>query len=160
MTSAITWLEALVGTLPLPLLEVWGRFAYLAGLVLAICAFGGITFRIGDRWGIGRERLAWDARAFLSVPLTSVLIIAAGYLGSVIVLVPGAQTFESLKDLREVRHPRDAPRTVLPFRRRRPRILQARNRGPGRHHRGGSARAVGSTFWFELPAQPWGQTLV
>ena len=75
MTSVITWLEAIVGTLPLPLLEVWGRFSYLAGLVLAICAFGGLTFRIGDRWGFGRERLTWDTRAFLSVPLTSVLII-------------------------------------------------------------------------------------
>src|SRR6185312_2302564 len=37
--------------------------------------------------------------AFLSVPLTFVLIIASGYIGSFIVLVPGAQTFESLKDL-------------------------------------------------------------
>src|SRR5207247_3670659 len=34
-----------------------------------------------------------------SLPLTSVLIIATGYIGSFIVLVPGAQTFESLKDL-------------------------------------------------------------
>jgi PAS domain S-box-containing protein len=33
------------------------------------------------------------------VPLTFVLIIATGYIGSFIVLVPGAQTFESLKDL-------------------------------------------------------------
>ena len=99
MTAVITWLENIVGTIPLPLLEVWGRFSYLAGLVLAVCAFGGFTFRIGERWGFGRERLTWDAKAFLSVPLTSVLIIAAGYAGSFIVLVPGAQTFESLKDL-------------------------------------------------------------
>ena len=76
-----------------------GRFSYLVGLVLAVCAFGGFTFRIGERWGFGRERQTWDAKAFLSVPLTSVLIIAAGYVGSFIVLVPGAQTFESLKDL-------------------------------------------------------------
>ena len=33
------------------------------------------------------------------MPLTFVLIIATGYIGSFIVLVPGAQTFESLKDL-------------------------------------------------------------
>ena len=85
--------------IPLPLLEVWGRFSYLVGLGLAICAFGGFTFRIGDRWGFGRERQTWDAKAFLSMPLTLVLIIAAGYIGSFIVLVPGAQTFESLKDL-------------------------------------------------------------
>ena len=78
---------------------MWGRFSYLVGLVLAVCAFGGFTFRIGERWGFGRERQTWDAKAFLSLPLTFVLIIATGYLGSFIVLVPGAQTFESLKDL-------------------------------------------------------------
>ena len=33
------------------------------------------------------------------MPLTCVLIIASGYIGSFIVLVPGAQTFKSLKDL-------------------------------------------------------------
>ena len=99
MTAVITWLEEIFGTLPLPLLEVWGRFSYLVGFVLAICAFAGFTFRTGERWGFGRERQTWDTRAFLSMPLTFVLIIAAGYLGSFIVLVPGAQTFESLKDL-------------------------------------------------------------
>jgi PAS domain S-box-containing protein len=76
-----------------------GRFAYIVGLFLAVCAFGGFTFRIGEHWGFGRERLTWDGKAFLSVPLTSVLVIATGYIGSFIVLVPGAQTFESLKDL-------------------------------------------------------------
>jgi two-component system, sensor histidine kinase and response regulator len=99
MTAVITWLEEIFGTLPLPLLEVWGRFSYLVGFVLAICAFGGFTFRTRGRWGFGRERQTWDTRAFLSMPLTFVFIIAAGYLGSSIVLVPGAQTFESLKDL-------------------------------------------------------------
>ena len=99
MTSVITWLETIVSTIPLPLLEVWSRFSYLVGLVLAICAFGGFTFRIGDRWGFGRERQAWDDKAFLCIPLTFILIIATGYIGSFVVLVPGAQTFESLKDL-------------------------------------------------------------
>ena len=99
MTSVISWLEAIVSTIPLPLLEVWGRFSYIVGLVLAICAFGGFTFRIGDQWGFGRERQAWDDKAFLCIPLTFVLIIATGYIGSFVVLVPGAQTFESLKDL-------------------------------------------------------------
>ena len=99
MTSVISWLEAFVSAIPLPLLEVWSRFSYIIGLILAICAFGGFTFRIGDRWGFGRERQTWDARAFLSLPLTFVLVIASGYVGSFIVLVPGAQTFESLKDL-------------------------------------------------------------
>jgi signal transduction histidine kinase/CheY-like chemotaxis protein len=99
MTSAITRLEEIVSAIPLPLLEVWSRFGYIVGFVLAVCAFGRFTFRIGGRWGFGRERQTWDAKAFLSLPLTFVLIIAGGYVGSFIVLVPGAQTFESLKDL-------------------------------------------------------------
>jgi len=99
MTAIITWYEMIVGSIPLPLLEVLGRFSYIVGLFLAFCAFGGFTFRIGDHWGFGRARQTWNARAFLSVPLTFVLIIASGYIGSFIVLVPGAQTFESLKDL-------------------------------------------------------------
>ena len=76
-----------------------GGSAYIVGLFLAICAFGGFTFRIGEHWGFGRARQRWDTKAFLSMPLTFVLIIASGYIGSFIVLVPGAQTFESLKDL-------------------------------------------------------------
>src|SRR6476646_10415112 len=99
MKDIVTWFEMVVGSIPLPVLEVWGRFAYVVGLLLAVCAFGGFTFRIGDRWKFGRLRQTWDARAFLSVPLTFVLVVATGYIGSSIVLVPGAQTFESLKDL-------------------------------------------------------------
>src|SRR5258708_18259525 len=99
MTAIVTWYETIVSTIPLPLLEVLGRFAYIVGLFLAACAFGGFTFRVGEHWGFGRSRQTWNVHAFLSVPLTFVLIIATGYIGSFIVLVPGAQTFESLKDL-------------------------------------------------------------
>jgi len=99
VTDVINWLEAIVQGMPTPLLEVWGRFSYVVGLLLTICAFGSFTFRIGDRWGFGRARQTWNAKAFLSMPLTAVLVIASSYLGSFIVLVPGAQTFESLKDL-------------------------------------------------------------
>lgn len=99
MSAIIAWIEAVWSTLPLPLLEVWGRFAYLVGFVLAVAAFGGFTFRPGGRWGFGREQQAWDSKAILSIPLTFVIILVSGYLGSFIVLVPGAQTFESLKDL-------------------------------------------------------------
>src|SRR6478735_6243090 len=99
MTAIVAWLDAVLSNIPLPVLEVWGRFSYVVGLLVAICAFGGFTFRIGDHWGFGRARQRWDTRAFLSIPLTCVLIIATGYVGSFIVLVPGAQTFESLKDL-------------------------------------------------------------
>src|SRR4249920_3131727 len=99
MKDVVTWFELVVGSVPLPVLEVWGRFAYIVGLFLAICAFGGFTFRIGERWGFGRMRHAWDAKAFLTMPLMFVLVVAGGYIGSFIVLVPGAQTFESLKDL-------------------------------------------------------------
>ncbi len=99
MTAIVAWLDAVLSSIPLPVLEVWGRFSYVVGLFVAICAFGGFTFRIGNHWGFGRARQGWDAKAFLSIPLTCVLIIAFGYIGSFIVLVPGAQTFESLKDL-------------------------------------------------------------
>jgi two-component system, sensor histidine kinase and response regulator len=99
MTAVVAWFEAVLSNIPLPVLEVWGRFAFVVGLFLAICAFGGFTFRIGEHWGFGRARQGWDTKAFLSVPLTFVLIITTGYIGSFIVLVPGAQTFESLKDL-------------------------------------------------------------
>jgi PAS domain S-box-containing protein len=97
--SVVTWLEATFRDLPLPLLEVWGRIAFILGFVLAVYAFGGFTFRLGKQWGLGREQQAWDAKAFLAIPLTFLLIVVTGYLGSFIVLVPGAQTLESLKDL-------------------------------------------------------------
>jgi PAS domain S-box-containing protein len=99
MIAVVAWLDAVLSNIPLPVLEVWGRFSYVVGLFVAICAFCGFTFRIGDHWGFGRARQGWDTKAFLSIPLTCVLIIATGYIGSFIVLVPGAQTFESLKDL-------------------------------------------------------------
>ncbi|XDD49743.1 PAS domain S-box protein [Leptospira sp. WS92.C1] len=99
MYVVIQWLEFIFQSIPLPLLEVWGRFGYIIGIVLMIFAFGGFTFRTGKRWGLGKERQAWDAQALLSIPFTFVLIFITGYLGSFIILVPGAQTFESLKDL-------------------------------------------------------------
>lgn len=99
MDNAIKSIEAVFATIPLSLLEVWGGFGYLLGLVLMVCAFGGFTFRPAGRWGLGRAQQTWDAKALRSVLLTFVLILGAGYVGSFIVLVPGAQTFESLKDL-------------------------------------------------------------
>ena len=48
MTAVVAWFEAVVSNIPLPVLEVWGRFAFVVGLFLAICAFGGFTFRIGS----------------------------------------------------------------------------------------------------------------
>ena len=99
MKSIIQWLEGTFQALPLPILEAWGNVAYVLGLALAVCAFGGFTLRPGGRFGLGRESHAWDAQAFASLPLTFVLIIASGTLGSFVVLVPGAQTLESLKDL-------------------------------------------------------------
>jgi two-component system sensor histidine kinase/response regulator len=97
--AIVQWLGALFSAIPLPLMEVWGRFAYLLGLLLMLVAYGGFTLRPGGHWGLGRVRQTWDAKALLSVALTFVLILLSGYIGSFIVLVPGAQTFESLKDL-------------------------------------------------------------
>jgi hypothetical protein len=99
MSSVIQWLEAAVRAIPLPLLEVWGQFAFFVGFVLGVFAFGGFTFRLGHGWGVGREQHAWNGKAFVSIPVTFLAIVVTGYLGSFIVLVPGAQTFESLKDL-------------------------------------------------------------
>lgn len=99
MPAIVAWIERTFAAIPLPLLEAWGLSAYLIGLGLAVCAFGRFTFRIGDEWGFGRERQSWNERAFLSIPLTFILIVAGGYAGSFIVLVPEAQTFEALKDL-------------------------------------------------------------
>src|SRR5690348_6189231 len=99
MDRVLAWVEAIFEAVPLPLLEVWGRFGYLVGFVLMVCAFGGVTFRPAGRWRLGWERQAWDAKALQSVALTFVLVLVNGYVGSFIVLVPGAQTFESLKDL-------------------------------------------------------------
>ena len=99
MQSLLSTGEALIGQVPLPILGVWGRLAYILGWVLMVCAFGGITFRVGSAWLIGREKQHWDSQSFLALPLTFVLVISTGYLGSFIPLVHGAQTFESLKDL-------------------------------------------------------------
>ncbi|HVZ80244.1 MAG TPA: PAS domain-containing protein [bacterium] len=99
MNLALRSLEDLFASLPLPLLAVWGQLAFIIGFALALAAFGGFTFRPGGHWGLGREHQAWDTKALLSIPLTFLLIVLTGYIGSFIVLVPGAQTFESLKDL-------------------------------------------------------------
>lgn len=99
MKAILVWLEALFEVLPLEALKLWGTVSYVIGWGLAIGAFGGFTYRPAGRWGLGRERQAWDGQAFLAIPTTFVLVIVAGYLGSFVVLVPGAQTFESLKDL-------------------------------------------------------------
>ncbi len=99
MTAVINWLEAIVAAIPLPLLEVWGRFSYLAGLVLAVCAYGGFTFRIGERWQVRPEAAAVGHEGVPGYASDVRPVSASGYVGSSIVLVPGAQTFESLKDL-------------------------------------------------------------
>ncbi|EPG75288.1 PAS domain S-box protein [Leptospira fainei serovar Hurstbridge str. BUT 6] len=99
MNPILRWFEGIFALLPLPLLEVWGRFGYLIGFALMLSAYGGFTFRPGGRWGFGRERQTWDSQSLLSIAITFVLILITGPLGSLIVLVPGAQTFESLKDL-------------------------------------------------------------
>lgn len=99
ITATLNWLERLFASIPLPLFEVWGRFGYLLGLVLMVLAYGNISLSIDRGWALGRQKQVWDARAFQSMIITFVAIFVTGYIGSSIVLVPGAQTFESLKDL-------------------------------------------------------------
>jgi len=99
MHAVITWLEALFQAIPLNMLQVWGGLGYLVGLVLMVAAYAGLTVRPNGRWGLGQTRQSWDSKAMLSMVITFAAIFATGYIGSFIVLVPGAQTFESLKDL-------------------------------------------------------------
>jgi len=99
MHAVIKMLEALFNQIPLSLLEVWGRLGYLIGFALMLCAYGGVTFRAGGRWALGSTSQCWNSRALIASIFTFTIIFITGYLGSAIVLVPGAQTFESLKDL-------------------------------------------------------------
>ena len=99
MHAVIKWLESVFAAIPLNLLEVWGGFGYLLGFALMLAAYGGLTFKPHGRWGLGLSRQSWDNRALLSTVITFAAIFVTGYIGSFIVLVPGAQTFESLKDL-------------------------------------------------------------
>jgi len=98
MSAFVAWLETMFAALPFEFLEAWGRVAYVVGIALLILAYGGFTFMPAGRWGFGRERQVWGAAAFKAMAATAILIIGSGYIGSFIVLVPGAQTFESLKD--------------------------------------------------------------
>ncbi len=99
MSSIITALEHFFQSIPLQLLEIWGSFGFLIGLFFMICAFGGITFSPGGSFGIGRHKQIWDSKAFYAIIYTFLFVTLTGYIGSTIVLVQGAQTFESLKDL-------------------------------------------------------------
>jgi signal transduction histidine kinase/DNA-binding NarL/FixJ family response regulator len=99
MHAVINWLESVFAGIPLGLLELWGRFGYLLGFALMLCAYGGFVLGTQGRWGLGRMRQSWSGRALGSALITFVAIFVGGYIGSFIVLVPGAQTFESLKDL-------------------------------------------------------------
>lgn len=99
MIAIVKWVESVFASIPLPLLEVWGRFGYILGLFLTAFAYGRFTFRSQGKWSLTRIPQVWDAKALLSVPITFILILITGYIGSFFVLVPGAQTFESLKDL-------------------------------------------------------------
>lgn len=91
--------ENIFQQIPLSLLEFWSSFSFIVGLVLMFFAYGGYTLRPGNKWGIGREWQAWDGVSFLSMGVTFFAIWISGFIGSSFVLVPGAQTFESLKDL-------------------------------------------------------------
>lgn len=99
MHVIIQWLESIFESIPLPILETWGSFGFIVGFVLMLSAFTGFSLKLESGFGIRREVQFWNTQALLSIPFTFVLIFITGYLGSFIVLVPGAQTFESLKDL-------------------------------------------------------------
>lgn len=99
MVEVIVWIEHVIANIPLPILEVWGRFSFLLGSIISIFAFTGFTFRNGKTFRISREVWQWNLTSFYWFVITFVSIFLTGYLGSSIVLIPGAQTLESLKDL-------------------------------------------------------------
>ncbi|EMY70038.1 ATP-binding protein [Leptospira vanthielii] len=99
MVEIIVWIELVISNIPLPILEVWGRFSFLLGSIISIFAFTGFTFRNGKTFRISREVWNWNLTSFYWFLITFVTIFLTGYLGSSIVLIPGAQTLESLKDL-------------------------------------------------------------
>lgn len=99
MAEILVWLEFVISKIPLPILEVWGRFAFLLGSLVAIFAYTGFSFRNGKQFRISREVWTWNLKSFYFFLITFVSIFVTGYLGSSIVLIPGAQTLESLKDL-------------------------------------------------------------
>src|SRR5262249_28397586 len=67
VNAVIRALEHVYASLPLAVLEVWGRFGYLLGFALMLFAFGRFTMRPGGQWGLGRERQTWDSRALVSI---------------------------------------------------------------------------------------------
>lgn len=99
MQQLLHWYEQFFERIPLAFLEVWGRFSYLIGVAAMLLAFLGMTFRMGGKWQFGRQSQHWESRALLAFALTFFTVIATGYFGSSVVLVPQAQTFETLKDL-------------------------------------------------------------
>ncbi|EMJ95106.1 PAS domain-containing protein [Leptospira alstonii] len=99
MHVIIQRLETIFESIPLPILEIWGLLGFIVGFAFMISAFTGFRLKIAGGLGFKREIQFWDTQALLSIPFTFVFIFITGYLGSFIVLVPGAQTFESLKDL-------------------------------------------------------------
>lgn len=99
MAEILVWLEFVISKIPLPILEVWGRFAFLLGSLVAIFAYTGFSFRNGKQFRISREVWTWNLKSFYFFLITFVSIFVTGFLGSSIVLIPGAQTLESLKDL-------------------------------------------------------------
>ncbi|WP_084456593.1 ATP-binding protein [Desulfogranum mediterraneum] len=92
-------IDGMFSKIPLPLTEIWGVVGFTIGSAFAIAAFGGLRFNVRGRWGIAREGYRLDNRFIISMVLTFLLMAAGKYLGHHILLVPGAQSLESLFDL-------------------------------------------------------------
>jgi len=99
LSAIMQWLEMQLQSVPISTLDVWGQLAFIIGVILMVCAYSGFTPQPGGKWGFGWQRSTWDSTAFYSILITFIFIITAGFAGSFFIIVPGAQTFESLKDL-------------------------------------------------------------
>lgn len=88
MGNLIKWFEDTFTLIPLPVLEVWGRFGFLVGLILMWFAYGGFTLRSSGKWKLGVSRQTWDSGSLQSFSITFILNCVTGYLGSFFILVP------------------------------------------------------------------------
>ena len=99
MKIIIKKLEFLFQAIPLSFLEIWGRLGFLVGFFFMVCAFAGVRLKSNGKREFVLEKYNWDGNSLRCMMITFVSVILSGVLGSRTVLVPGVQTFESLKDL-------------------------------------------------------------
>lgn len=62
ITTVVGVCEALFETIPLSMMQIWGRFGYMVGLCLMAAAYLGFTFRPGGAGASAESGWAGTAR--------------------------------------------------------------------------------------------------